>query len=143
MNPRQQKFIDEYIKCSNATQAAINAGYSVKNAASIGYENLRKPYILAEVERRLAELKSERTADVQESLETLTKILRGELTEIRISASGKKFKCPPSIADRISAADKILRMNGAYKDKQEIKLSGVDYFIKELEQSYEFGEDTS
>lgn len=30
MNERQRRFADEYIKTGNATQAAINAGYSEK-----------------------------------------------------------------------------------------------------------------
>jgi len=36
----------------NATQAAIRAGYSRKTAYSIGDENLRKPYISAEIAHR-------------------------------------------------------------------------------------------
>ena len=35
----------------NATQAAISAGYSKKTAGVIGYENLKKPYIRAEIDR--------------------------------------------------------------------------------------------
>ncbi|HEN7429532.1 TPA: terminase small subunit [Streptococcus agalactiae] len=33
---KQQKFIDEYIICGNATDAAIKAGYSKKTAGQIG-----------------------------------------------------------------------------------------------------------
>lgn len=55
---KQRAFINEYLKCWNATRAAISAGYSEKTAASIGSENLRKPEIAAELSSRIAELES-------------------------------------------------------------------------------------
>lgn len=45
MTPKQQRFVEEYPKDLNATQAAIRAGYSKKTAYSIGEENLKKPEI--------------------------------------------------------------------------------------------------
>lgn len=42
---RQYKFIEEYLIDLNATQAAIRAGYAPARANSMGFENLRKPYI--------------------------------------------------------------------------------------------------
>lgn len=42
---KQAKFVVEYLKDDNATQAAIRAGYSKTVAAEAGSENLRKPYI--------------------------------------------------------------------------------------------------
>lgn len=45
MTDRQKKFIREYCKHLNASKAARNAGYSIRCAAQIGYENLRKPNI--------------------------------------------------------------------------------------------------
>jgi hypothetical protein len=55
----QQAFIDQYFLCNmNGTEAVIQAGYAVKNrqtAAAIASENLRKPHIRAEIDRRLEE----------------------------------------------------------------------------------------
>jgi hypothetical protein len=48
-NPRQQRFIDEYLVDLNATQAAIRAGYSKRCAAETGYDLLRNPHIAAAV----------------------------------------------------------------------------------------------
>lgn len=45
LTPKQRKFINEYIKEENKTQAAIKAGYSKDSAGVIGYENLKKPHI--------------------------------------------------------------------------------------------------
>lgn len=49
LNPKQQRFVAEYLKDLNATQAAIRAGYSAKTAAVIGCENLTKPNIAAAI----------------------------------------------------------------------------------------------
>ncbi len=54
---KQIRFIDEYLACLNATQAAIRAGYSEKTARKIGYENLTKPDIQKRISERLEELK--------------------------------------------------------------------------------------
>ena len=60
LTPKQRRFVREYPKDCNATQAAIRAGYSMKTAATIGFENLRKPNISravqATLQRHLANL---------------------------------------------------------------------------------------
>lgn len=45
MNAKQSRFVAEYLKDSNATQAAIRAGYSKKTAGQQGHELLKKPDI--------------------------------------------------------------------------------------------------
>jgi phage terminase small subunit len=52
---RQRVFIDEYLKCFNATKAAIAAGYSEKTAYSIGQRLLKNVEIKAAVDARLQE----------------------------------------------------------------------------------------
>jgi phage terminase small subunit len=52
---KQQIFVDEYLRTSNGTQAAIAAGYSRKSARAIASENLKKPEIFVAVENRAAE----------------------------------------------------------------------------------------
>lgn len=54
---KQKVFVEEYLKCWNATEAAKRAGYSEKTAYSIGSENLKKPEIKAAIDERIAELK--------------------------------------------------------------------------------------
>jgi phage terminase small subunit len=55
LNDKQRRFVDEYLKSYNATQAAVAAGYSEKTAYSIGWENLRKPEIAEAIQKRLEE----------------------------------------------------------------------------------------
>ena len=45
LSPKQKLFCEYYAKSKNATQAAIDAGYSKKTAKEMGYENLTKPHI--------------------------------------------------------------------------------------------------
>jgi phage terminase small subunit len=45
LSPKQKLFCEHYAKTKNATESALNAGYSKKSARVIGYENLTKPYI--------------------------------------------------------------------------------------------------
>ncbi len=49
LEPRQERFVQEYLIDLNATQAAIRAGYSEKTARFIGHENLTKPNIQAAI----------------------------------------------------------------------------------------------
>lgn len=56
LNLQQAKFLKEYLKSGNATEAAIKAGYSEKTAAQQGYDLLRNPQITAAVNKTLKRL---------------------------------------------------------------------------------------
>lgn len=56
LTKKQKAFIEFYLQEWNATQAALKAGYSERSAASIGNENLLKPEIDHEIQRRLSEM---------------------------------------------------------------------------------------
>ena len=60
MTPKQQRFIEEYLVDLNATQAAIRAGYSAKNADKIGPELLGKTRV-AEAIAEAIQARSKRT----------------------------------------------------------------------------------
>lgn len=77
LTSRQNLFISEYLACWNATQAAIAAGYSKRTAYSIGQENLKKPEIKVEIEKRL----SESAMSANEVLARLTMQARGDMGE--------------------------------------------------------------
>jgi phage terminase small subunit len=53
---KQRAFIEHYLKCWNAAESARRAGYSERTARFIGSENLTKPNIRAEIDKRLEEL---------------------------------------------------------------------------------------
>ncbi len=49
LTAKQRRFVEGYLIDLNATQAAIRAGYSEKTAGQVGFENLKKPQIRAEI----------------------------------------------------------------------------------------------
>ena len=53
---KQQRFVEEYLKDRNATQAAIRAGYSAKTANEIGAQNLAKLSVKEAIAKGEAEL---------------------------------------------------------------------------------------
>jgi phage terminase small subunit len=55
LNPKQQRFVDEYLIDLNATQAAIRAGYSEKTARSQGQRLLTHVDVAAAIEAGKAE----------------------------------------------------------------------------------------
>ena len=81
LTPKQKKFADEYIISGNASQSAIDAGYSAKTAAETGYENLRKPHIKKYIDKRLKEIEDESIAEQTEVMQYLTRVMRGEEKE--------------------------------------------------------------
>ena len=56
LTPKQTKFVDEYLKDLNATQAAIRAGYSKRSANNIGPGNLLKSIIQEAIQKRRLKL---------------------------------------------------------------------------------------
>lgn len=56
LNLQQAKFLKEYLKSGNATDAAIRAGYSADSAAVTGARLLRKANIQAAVQKSLNKL---------------------------------------------------------------------------------------
>lgn len=77
LTAKQQRFCDEYLIDLNATQAAIRAGYSKKNADKIGSELLGKT--------RVAEYIAERKADRMERTEITQDMVLRELANIAFS----------------------------------------------------------
>jgi phage terminase small subunit len=58
LNPKQLRFVAEYLKDHNATQAAIRAGYSAKTAYSQGQRLLKHVEVKARVGKGMGKLMS-------------------------------------------------------------------------------------
>ena len=56
LNEKQLIFCEEYLKIFNATQAAINAGYSKKSAYSYGHDLLKDERIKQYIAQRMTSL---------------------------------------------------------------------------------------
>ena len=133
MNERQKRFVDEYIQTGNASEAARRAGYSRRTARYIGTELIAKPNILKAIDERLKELESQRVAKTQELLEHLTSVVRGEVEETIITNSGKVFTAPVAEKDRLKAAEMLLKVQGAFREKVDVKVDSTALFVETLE----------
>lgn len=132
---QQKEFIDEYLKLrkKNATQAAINAGYSEKSAASQASQLLKNPKVveyLKEREQAISqELREEFIFDALEARKVMHSIMNDD--EAKDS-------------DRINAAKDFLDRAG-FKPKEEVKVTGklgIAAAAKEIE-DYLNGNDSS
>lgn len=121
---KQQKFADYYIELGNATEAAVQAGYSPRTAGVIGNENLKKPYVKKYIEDRLAELDSQSIAAQKEVLQYLTSVMRGESRSEVIVIEGigdgmstaKSVLKHPDEKERLKAAELLGKRYGIFKD---------------------------
>ena len=66
LTPKQERFVAEYLIDLNATQAALRAGYSEKNAGKIGFQLLEKTRIQAAIHAEMKKRgqRTEITADM-------------------------------------------------------------------------------
>lgn len=99
--PRYIKFVHEYMKTDNMTQSAIKAGYSPKSAYAQASRLLKnnsvQDYIVAIRER----LDNDKIADIQEVMEYLTSVMRGEKKD--------QFDLDPALSERTKAASELAK----------------------------------
>lgn len=81
LTEKQILFVAEYLIDFNATRAAMAVGYSKKTAHSIGWENLRKPAIQAEIKRQKELLANELGVTSQRVLLEYLKIAFADITQ--------------------------------------------------------------
>lgn len=143
LTEKQTKFVDYYIETGgNATEAARKAGYSQKTAEAIGLENLGKPRIKSAIDARLAELKSQRTADATEVLEYLTSVMRGQQMDETVVVEGtgdgrssaRKMQVRVASRDRNKAAELLGRVYGIYNDKLKLENAPVPVIVDDIDE---------
>ena len=127
MNERQRRFADEYIKTGNATQAAINAGYSEKTANRIASQNLSKLDIKSYIAEQMQELHKSNIMDAKEALSILSDIARGKRDEevlIINPTTGKveRHTKKANNATVIKAITEILKRYPTAKQSEKLEL---------------------
>ena len=140
LTPKQIKFADEYIKTGNATQSAIEAGYSKKYANTNAPKLLQNTTLKQYIEKCMAEIASKRVMSYTEAVELLTSIARGEEKETVVVAtpvSVEKVEKEADLKTRISALKEILKRypnNDKLIEQQIRKLSAeADIALKKAE----------
>ena len=133
LNQKQIRFVQEYMKTNNITQSAIKAGYSAKTATVQGSRLLTlvkvKDYVNAINER----LESEKIADIQEVMEYLTAVMRGEVKD--------QFDMEVSVQDRTRAAGELAKRLDV--KAKNVNIEGAIKIFNDIPQEYIEEEDQS
>lgn len=107
---KQKKFADYYIELGNATQAAVNAGYSKKTARSQGQRLLTNVDIKNYIGKRMEEIEDERIMTAKEAIILISDIANGLLTEqvvVSTPLGVEIVEKPPDLKLRFQAAKEI------------------------------------
>jgi len=107
LNPKQQRFVEEYPVDLNATQAAIRAGYSAATAKQQGSRLLTHVDVAAAIRKRL-DKRSEKAELTQEWVLAQLRVVQARAVEI----------------DQLSAANRSLELlgkhQGMFTDRVEV-----------------------
>lgn len=101
LNQRQVRFVQEYMKTNNIYQSALKAGYSPKTAQSQGSRLLYNVKIRDYIDAINERLESDKIADIQEVMEYLTSVMRGEKKD--------QFDLDPALSERTKAASELAK----------------------------------
>ncbi|BBH19815.1 terminase small subunit [Paenibacillus baekrokdamisoli] len=125
ISQKQKAFVDRYIEIGNATQAYIDAGYSVTKrsvADANGRKLLHKPNVKKYLDERITVKDSEKIAKQDEVLQFLSKVMRGEVQEKFPLGLGmgeqQLVKKELDGKDRIKAAELLGKRYALWTDKQ-------------------------
>lgn len=115
LTERQRRFIEEYMACGNGTEACRRAGYSQNSEVVLrvqAHENLAKPNIKAEIDRRRREMSEDsedRRAKWISALEALASSADKDADKLR--AIEGLFKAEGWLAPEKS---EVVALNGAF-----------------------------
>ena len=133
MTERQKRFCDEYLIDTNATQAAIRAGYSEKTAYSHGQRLLKDVEIQNQIKSQAEKIQDKNIADATEVMMYLTSVMRSESRSHEIVVEGigdgmseaRIMQKPPSEKDKLKAAELLGKRYGIFTDKMTLEIEPV------------------
>ena len=124
MTDKQRRFCDEYMaNGGNAYQAALTAGYAKDTAhdAHIWVKDTDhkkphakfKPELAAYIAEHSGEMErhNSKIITAEELQEFTSAVIRGEITETVVAASGVTREVPVNVKDRLKAVDMMARMS--------------------------------
>lgn len=135
---KQKRFADEYLIGLNGTRAYKAAYPSVKSdntAAAAAARMLRNVNVREYLDQRLEQLHSERTADIQEILEFLTAVMRGDEKEEKMAANALGEMESYSVrnqGNQIKAAELLGKRFGLFTDKVNLSGGGVVTIVDDI-----------
>lgn len=141
MTEKQRLFADEYLKDLNGTRAYKTIYTTIKNdnvAAVRANTLLKQKDISNYISKRLEEIHNENTADIQEVMEYLTSVLRGESASSVLMMSGngmqKVTEKPPDEKERLKAAELLGKRFGMFKDNVDVTSNGKTVIVDDIDE---------
>ena len=133
LNDKQKLFYNEYLVDSNATQAAIRAGYSKKTAYSQGQRLLKHVEGKKYMTELMEEKESKLIADQDEVLKYLTAVLRGESRSsvVVVESTGdfmseaREMQKAPDEKERLKAAELLGKRYSLFKENVKLDVTPV------------------
>lgn len=131
-NRKQQRFIVEYLKDLNATQAAIRSGYSKKTAVKTASRLLTKADIQAEIEAKSAQKAQEAGVTVDKVVKESALIAFSDLSQFLEDCQTieKPADWPPEVKRCIQSFKIIRTTTGSGDNKQETVRSEIKLWDK-------------
>lgn len=124
MNPRQKAFADYYIETGNATEAAVKAGYKKSRAKQTGSQLVTNGDVSQYIKERMDAVDKKRIASADEVIAFYTAVIRGEVKD--------QFGLDASLADRIKAADSLMKRYNVADDRNRATKEKLDAVLREL-----------
>lgn len=124
MTQKQKAFADYYIETGNASESARRAGYSERSAYALGERTLKNVEVARYIGERMAAQDEKRVASADEVLQFYSAVIRGEVKD--------QFGLDASLADRIKAADSLMKRYNVADDRNRATLDKLDAVLKGL-----------
>ncbi len=139
MTEKQKMFCDEYLIDLNGTRAykAVYKNIKTDNAAASRASKLLDQDDINEyIQKRLKEIESKRTANIQEVMEYLTSVMRGESSSNVLSMCGdgcqEVIEKPPDEKERLKAAELIGRRYRMFTDQVDITSNSQPIIVDDI-----------
>jgi len=151
LTEKQKRFVVEYIKDYNATQAAIRAGYSEQTAYSQGNRLLKKVEIKKAIKELQDEIRKKNIAEAIEVEEFLSLAMRGKIEEEVVvtenigdyESRARIIKKQLSAKERIKAAELLGKRYALFADKVDMDVDvgteKLDSILKQLKEDWYYG----
>lgn len=102
LNPKRERFVHEYVAEPNATQAAINAGYSEASAYSQGHDLLKNPEVATAIHQKREAILSKLDITAERVLEELALLAFYDPADVAMATDEKgepiEIRAPRDIA---------------------------------------------
>lgn len=129
LRPQQEAFVEFYLQCWNASEAARRAGYSPKTAGVQAHELLKKPEIAARVRERISEI----AMSADEVLLRLAEHARGSMEDFIDPASVTADFQKAQLAGKMHLIKKVKyttrreTTNNGKADEKEAEIDTVEF----------------